>query len=382
MRKASSLKSQAASHGGFTLMELLVVLLIIGVLSTVAIRTIDATRDRSNFDQTATEMRTLVAAMVGNPDMVADGRRTDFGFYGDVGRLPRSLRELVTNTEGDPHWKGPYLRRPFFGDSTSFLDDAWGNPYTYDDEQGTIATIGNKYPMTVRVVDSMPQLIDNSIVGQVMDREGNPPGEAVGIQVALYPHQGGSRYIIANRGGDYEFSLETGDTVPIGIHRLVAYDGVTDSIVHWVTVGPRSRNVVDFRFGRSFQSLLRVVGQPSIPAGDSSAFLFDLVSEHDDQVVLDSFSVLSTQPDRYFATLSIDGQTNPPYPMPPGSYIGPTNPHAPITPGVPIEGQMAQRVTFGLWNISSNQAGSDTVNVHGATFRLQFSDGSVVTVKP
>ena len=37
---------------GFTLMELLVVLLIIGILSTVALRTIDATRDRGLFDQT------------------------------------------------------------------------------------------------------------------------------------------------------------------------------------------------------------------------------------------------------------------------------------------------------------------------------------------
>jgi prepilin-type N-terminal cleavage/methylation domain-containing protein len=65
---------------GFTLMELLVVLLIIGVLSTVAVRTIDATRDRSLFDQTAKEMKELVYAMVGNPEIVANGRRVVLGF--------------------------------------------------------------------------------------------------------------------------------------------------------------------------------------------------------------------------------------------------------------------------------------------------------------
>jgi prepilin-type N-terminal cleavage/methylation domain-containing protein len=372
------------SRRGFTLMELLVVLLIIGILSTVAIRTIDATRDRSLFDRTAVEMKELVAAIAGNEDAMVDGRRSDFGFYGDMGRLPKTLRELVENTESDTNWHGPYLRRPFLGDSTNFLYDAWGNPYTYDDEQGTIATIGGKYPMTMRVVDSMPQLTDNAIYGQVMDREGNPPGEQAAIQVVLYTRSGRTYPVLAGRGGDYEISTMLGDTVPAGTHRLVAYDGVTDSVVRWVTVAPRSRNVVDFRFSRSFQSLLRVVGAPRIPPGvpDSSGFEFDVVSEYQDEVVLDSFQVVQVSSPVYFRTLMVDGQVHPGYPRLSGELIGPGQPTAPLAPGVAIDGRMAQRVTFGLLEFSSNPAGSDTVNIHGVTFRLLFSDGSVVSVSP
>ena len=82
---------------GFTLMELLVVLLIIGILSTVALRTIDATRDRSLFDQTTKEMNQLVYALVGNPDLNYDGRRVDFGYFGDMEQLPTGLPDLVRN---------------------------------------------------------------------------------------------------------------------------------------------------------------------------------------------------------------------------------------------------------------------------------------------
>ncbi len=369
---------------GFTLMELLVVLMIIGILSTVAIRTIDATRNRSLFDQTAAEMKEIVTAVVGNRDMVSDGRRTDFGFYGDMGRLPLTLRELVENTESDPRWRGPYLRRPFAGDSTNYLYDAWGNPYTYDDEQGTIATIGGKYPMTMRVADTLSQLTDNAIVGQVLDREGNPPGEEAAIQVVLYTGAGATHAVLANPGGDYEISTANGDTVPMGTHRLVAYDGVTDSIARWVTVAPRSRSIVDFRFSRSFQSLLRVVGAAEIPPGvpDSSGFEFEIVSEYEDPVMLDSFQVVNVSTPVYFRTLMVDGQVHPGYPLPDGSLVGPGQATAPLAPGVTIEGRLGQRRKFGLMQFASNPTGSDTVNIHGVTFRLEFSDGSVVSVSP
>ena len=161
----------------FTLMELLVVLLIIGILSTVALRTIDATRDRSLFDQTTKEMAQLVQAMIGNPDLTYDGRRVDFGFYGDMGRLPQDLKELVHNETSSPYWHGPYIRPTMGGDTASFRYDGWGNEYAYNQGTGTISTVGNgKYTMTVRVVDSLLQLYYSIVTGTVSDVDNNPPG--------------------------------------------------------------------------------------------------------------------------------------------------------------------------------------------------------------
>jgi len=185
----------------FTLMELLVVLLIIGILSTVALRTIDATRDRGLFDQTAKELNELVQAMTGNPALSYDGRRVDFGFYGDMGRLPNDPRELVTNTTGDTNWHGPYIRRGLAGDSLGYLYDAWGDVYTYS--SGTISSLGNgKYPMTVSVADSM-QLRHNTISGTVTDRDNSPPADTT-MRIALYTSSDtGNAQVHVSTSGSY-----------------------------------------------------------------------------------------------------------------------------------------------------------------------------------
>lgn len=386
MRTTSPLTLSASDRNGFTLMELLVVLLIIGVLSTVAVRTIDATRDRALFDQTTAEMQQLVYAITGNPEITADGRRVDFGFFGDMGRLPDSLRELVVNLTGSPNWHGPYVRRGLSGDSLGFLYDAWNNLYTYDKTNGTIATVGNgKYPMTMKVVDSLVQLYDNTIVGRVSDADNNPPGET-GVRVYLHTMHGSySNFKVANRGGDYEFSLRMNDTVPAGTHRLVALTDENDSIVKWVTVVPRSRSVVDFKFSRPFRSRLRMVGQPRIPLGvtDSSGFEFDIVSDYRNEITLDSFVVERVTDSVYFRILQVDHVTlSPYYPRPDDSLIGPGLAKAPLAPGIPIAPNLTQTVTFGLYGFATTRAGADTANIHGKTFRLRFSDGSVIDVKP
>ena len=47
-------------------------------------------------------------------------------FQLDMGRMPSSLSELVTNT-GDKNWDGPYL-----GDTTIVPKDPWGSEYLYE----------------------------------------------------------------------------------------------------------------------------------------------------------------------------------------------------------------------------------------------------------
>ncbi|MEO0070909.1 MAG: prepilin-type N-terminal cleavage/methylation domain-containing protein [candidate division WOR-3 bacterium] len=369
------------SNSGFTLMELLVVLLIIGLLSTVAIRTIDATRDRGLFDQTTKEMKEIIYAMVGNPNLTANGRRVDFGFYGDMMRLPLSLRELVENTTSSPNWHGPYFRVDFLQDTVGYRLDAWGNPYTYDPEQATIATLGNgKYPMTMRIVDSVTHLTNNYIVGNVTDGENNPPGDkatTVGIKL-IFP-DGTYYFTTPDPGGFYEFSPSTHGPIHIGTHKIVASRPGGDSIVRLVTVLPRSKVTVDFRFARPFKNYLQMVGKPTL-SNDSAGFIFKVVNAGGEEVLVSSFAFMEAPDDAFMGDGLIkseeeEHQINLTPPLPgKGDSVS-------VSPAFGIQPDRGEEVWFSL-NFQNSPSGGGKANIYSKRFRLRFNDGSEIVVIP
>ncbi len=374
---------------GFTLMELLVVLLIIGILSTVALRTIDATRDRSLFDQTTKEMNQLVQAIVGNPDLSYDGRRVDFGYFGDMERLPDDPRDLVRNS-GDPAWHGPYLRIMAVGDTAGFLYDGWGNLYNFNMNQGEIGSGGNgKFPMTMKIVDDLSQLYNNTISGTITDIDGNPPGTQSLPLFAVWlfynnpaAHAGRESVpVVPDPGGYYEFSQMTPGgpiDVPIGIRKLVARTA-TEALTRYVTVLPRSKTIVDFKFSRSFWNKLRMVGAPKLTP-DSKGFLIQVVNDQPDDVIVSSINFLSTSAPLYMRDFRIEADH-----ILTGSGLPGTGPGDTLsfTAPVTIAANDAQLVELSFADFHVDSLGTDTsVVVTGNTFEFRFSDGSEITVNP
>src|SRR5688500_14006556 len=117
-------------RGGLTLMELLVVLTILAVLTTIAMTSAESANDQARFDATETTLRNIEEAILGPAQQSdADGTVSVSGFVADVGRLP-ALEELTINPNGLPlygpkgsppedseillvyGWRGPYLRLP------------------------------------------------------------------------------------------------------------------------------------------------------------------------------------------------------------------------------------------------------------------------------
>lgn len=99
--------------GGFTLLELLVVILIIGLLTGIV-----APRFMS---QIARSEVTTAKAQIDAFDKALQAFRIDMGRYPNDGE---GLRALVTSPGTDPRWRGPYLR-----DSVPL--DPWGSAYQY-----------------------------------------------------------------------------------------------------------------------------------------------------------------------------------------------------------------------------------------------------------
>jgi general secretion pathway protein G len=99
---------------GFTLVELLVVLAILGLLVGIAVPQLFKYFSRAKEDAARIQMQTIASGL----DL----------FLLDLGRYPtdqEGLKALVAAPPDLDRWAGPYVSQK------SILNDPWGHPYVY-----------------------------------------------------------------------------------------------------------------------------------------------------------------------------------------------------------------------------------------------------------
>jgi general secretion pathway protein G len=105
--------AETTKHSGFTLLELLVVMVIIGLLAGIV-----APR---YFSQVGKSRVKAARAQIDSLDKALEQFRID------TGRLPSTEEGLAALNSAPPgmtNWEGPYLKR-------AVPPDPWGHPYVY-----------------------------------------------------------------------------------------------------------------------------------------------------------------------------------------------------------------------------------------------------------
>ncbi len=80
---------------GFTLVEMTVVLLLITLMASVAVRETAELGFQTRYEQTKERLDIIRQAILGNPKQIINSQQAVSGFVADMGRLPGSVRDLL-----------------------------------------------------------------------------------------------------------------------------------------------------------------------------------------------------------------------------------------------------------------------------------------------
>lgn len=99
-----------AAQRGFTLLEMLAVIVLLGVVATLVVRQVGGNVDKGKYGAGKAQLASL-SMKVEN-------------FAMDTGRPPAQLQDLVTRPADAPRWQGPYAK-------PSDLLDPFGHGFAY-----------------------------------------------------------------------------------------------------------------------------------------------------------------------------------------------------------------------------------------------------------
>ncbi len=365
---------------GFTFLEMIVVIVILGILSTVAMRAVDNAMEKGRYEATMEEMDQLAEAIVGNPELYSAGMRTDFGYFGDVGSMPSTLDALVTNP-GYGTWDGPYVVRDFTQDPNGFKTDAWGTLYSYSGGM-TITSTGSGSSIQKNIAGSLSDLSSNTVRGTVLDGLGNPPGGAASAVTVRITHPSGSGgYTTRNTNPSASGAFSFTNQIPVGNHQVLGiYTATDDTASVYVSVLPNSTVTLNLRVpgdhwgssgGGGAGGLTLVAGSAQVTGGGKNVEF---------QVENNTGSIIS------ITTIKAEYDT---YAFYEQIFIGVDKVFDSSNP----RGASGETKTFAVEDIADGSqvtikyrtfkdaqyGAAGNVNMTGSSFTITFSDGSVVS---
>jgi len=229
------------TNRGVSLIEVVLVVVIFGILATVALNSGTAMVETARIEETKQELDELATAIVGQDHLHNSGTRASFGYVGDVGAMPPNLSALVTNPGSYSTWNGPYVSDELIQASNEYGVDAWGAAYSYGGGNEIISS-GSGGNIVRRLADATADLLSNDVAGNVVDADGTFPDapyhDSITVVLTHPDGVGGltSRTTTTALGGYFTFG-----TVPVGNHQIqFVYEPTSDTVSRGITVLPAS----------------------------------------------------------------------------------------------------------------------------------------------
>jgi prepilin-type N-terminal cleavage/methylation domain-containing protein len=369
------MNNKLQNKNGFTLIELVLVIVIIGIMASVALKSGGELYETAKIEETKQELDALAVAIAGNPELNNNGVRSDFGYVGDVGAMPADLDALYANPGGYSTWRGPYIDNRFTQVAADYKTDGFGASYVYAGA-ATITSTGANTNIVRRLANSTDDLLYNNVSGNIFDYDGSPPGsiyaDSITIQMTV-PNGSGAmatRTGSADRGGYFKF-----DSVPIGNHALqIVYRPTSDTLFRLVSVSPHSASHSEYRlrsnvwYSSAGGGLTLVTGSDSLIT-DCHGLYFYILNSTGGPIDISSIS-LDYALTGYYRQVKWDGAT----------VFDEVNPAAgsgdlaSFTSTQTIADGAAVRIDIDVFK--STPTGGPNISVNGTTFTVTFSDGS------
>ena len=149
--------TQRPLEQGFTLLELIVVVALLGLITSLATDYAVEQTNQQRYTTTQQRMAQIQYAIAGDASRTLNGQPDISGFYADMGRLPITLSELTeapidcdldtAGVQACPAtfsaalgrtigWNGPYIA------AAIVAADGWGNPWQWNSATGTLSSLG------------------------------------------------------------------------------------------------------------------------------------------------------------------------------------------------------------------------------------------------
>ncbi len=374
-----------SKENGFSLIELTIVIVVIGILSSIAMQSMNSVIDDIRYSKTEKEMEMLAFAITGNPKINNGGTRSDFGYFGDVGSFPPNLDALYSNPGSYTSWDGPYIPAGFEEDFTGFKKDEWGTTYSYSGGI-SITSTGSGSTIRKKIANSSSDYLLNSLNGTVKDINDSLPGivdqDSVNIEIT-YPNGSGGylkKTVNPDAAGNFSF-----DSLPAGNHLVEAiYIPNVDTLTRYVTILPKNKGSINYIFSQNYFStaaspdtmLTQITGLDTIFTNpDCNNLSFWVENNTGFNVTLSSIIISWSSPTAYYKQIIWNGVN---------SYTS-NNPRTASGDNAILnnsrsinDNSLIQIEILGFH--SSQTGGSSTVDMSNTIFTILFSDGSTFDI--